>query len=314
MLQHDLFTGRSIQNEQRIAGQLFTCLSSGFCNPQDVDVFVKGYHLNASYFCDSKGVRTRALEELLLCGATIRLRRVQHHFSAWRHLCSEFRSIFGADVWLNAYFSQSGSPGLGRHQDPHHVFAVQCFGKKTWYFSENETNNPLDSIVAGSPQILFVPKGLWHQVHNHSLLSIHLTVGCTTDISLEDRASAFQFIEKSKKSMQQESFSEAMFGEASRIALSLNLSTAYEEAAFLEYSCVGEELGLDKGTFVTEKAFVAALHVLKLLKKERLPVSIIEDGLPRGLILQTLLGLVLAGFLTIVREDGRHIKVISTKD
>ncbi|MEM8541700.1 MAG: cupin domain-containing protein [Pseudomonadota bacterium] len=300
----EVFDGLAFEDELRVAGQMFSCLESDCSSAMQVDVFLDGYHLNLSYYSDEKGVRAAALEDLLLCGATIRLRQVQQNFSAWRAFCSEVSSVLGQDVWLNAYFSQVGSSGLGRHQDPHHVFALQCFGQKRWSLSSSELSEPHHTILADSSCLLYVPKGLWHQVSNCSLLSVHLAIGCKSDLSAEQRSYVFGRMEEAKRAMQSESFADEMLEKTPKISSSLKLSSNYGKATFLERIRDGSASKLDKRLFVTDRAYEAATHVLNLLQSERLPKSVINDGVPRTLHLQVLLGLENAGLLKLTPTEG----------
>ena len=93
-----------------------------------------------------------------------------------------WKSRFPCHVNTNIYISSSTSDAFPLHQDPHHVFVLQLFGKKRWLFSDiqdDETikNSPriISEMVSESGDIIFIPKGVPHQARAIET-SVHVSI------------------------------------------------------------------------------------------------------------------------------------------
>ena len=78
------------------------------------------------------------------------------------------------------------------HQDGHHIFALQSYGRKEWRFWKPSIRQPLghysfpkeappsstpEVLTVNSGQILYIPTGWLHEAETRSDYSIHLTYG-----------------------------------------------------------------------------------------------------------------------------------------
>ncbi len=97
----------------------------------------------------------------------------------------------GARSSANAYVSFGHTSGFGRHNDDHDVIVIQIDGRKKWTFFESphghrharvtETSGPEElkpgeTITVSRGDILFIPKGTWHDVISIGERSLHLTI------------------------------------------------------------------------------------------------------------------------------------------
>ena len=116
--------------------------------------------------------------------------------------------LFGVYSQANVYYSPPAlAAALHAHQDAQSVFVVQCEGRKTWTLLEppvrwklrynqrgkagdtapvGELNRPLEEITLEPGDVLFVPRGLYHQTSTPEggEASLHVTIGAATDTDL----------------------------------------------------------------------------------------------------------------------------------
>ena len=111
--------------------------------------------------------------------------------------CRELETVFRCPVQANIYLSPPESRGFGIHFDTHSVFALQLEGAKHWKIFDEPFPRPLggeqepsqefmarvgrarciyeDDLEKG--ELLYIPRGVLHEVSSGSLPSIHLTFG-----------------------------------------------------------------------------------------------------------------------------------------
>jgi hypothetical protein len=112
----------------------------------------------------------------------------------------------GGKVQANLYCSWKAHPGFGSHFDTHEVFALHIAGEKTWRIYqrhfEDPVNHPsfksfgqefhdrhrgaLTMEVAMRPgDLLYIPRGWYHDALATSAASLHVAFGLTTAIGLD---------------------------------------------------------------------------------------------------------------------------------
>lgn len=126
--------------------------------------------------------------------ATLVLNRVEMHSIEAKRLCAEVGRFVGCATMGNAYVSFGGSGTFGQHWDTHDVFAIQLIGKKRWkvyepthlYPLSHQTSGqahhpcpsqPVLDVVLSAGDVLYVPRGWWHEVTPVDEGSLHLSVG-----------------------------------------------------------------------------------------------------------------------------------------
>lgn len=98
----------------------------------------------------------------------------------------------------NIYCSRGGRQGFRSHFDPHEVFAVQVAGEKRWRIYEGRVENPVkhETFMRRPPgfdeanrkgvllevdmrpgDLLYIPRGQYHDATASSAVSLHVTYG-----------------------------------------------------------------------------------------------------------------------------------------
>lgn len=94
---------------------------------------------------------------------------------------------------FNMYLSSPGRQGRRLHYDTHDVFVFQVEGEKKWTVYEKTDENAIDSrkshmardpdpgsateFLLASGDVLYLPRGFWHDVVPTTEVSLHLTLG-----------------------------------------------------------------------------------------------------------------------------------------
>jgi hypothetical protein len=127
-------------------------------------------------------------------GATLVINRFENHCLRTLALCNEVRDFSGWRTASNAYLSIGGRGTFGRHWDTHDVFAIQLIGRKRWQVYPPTFPLPLDmhpsegsgatcpttpvlDCMLETGDVLYVPRGFWHNVIPTDGPSLHVSVG-----------------------------------------------------------------------------------------------------------------------------------------
>jgi ribosomal protein L16 Arg81 hydroxylase len=145
------------------------------------------------------GLRRRRLipdrfTRLMTGGATLVINRMEVFSVEARRLCAEVERFAGYQTTANGYITFGGRGTFGQHWDVHDVFAFQLIGGKRWkvypptfpYPLSNHTSAQLGQQCPSIPaldcqletgDLLYIPRGWWHQVTPLDQPSFHLSVG-----------------------------------------------------------------------------------------------------------------------------------------
>lgn len=105
----------------------------------------------------------------------------------------------------NLYFSSKRRKGFGAHFDMHDVFALHLIGEKTWRLFENREPHPirhpafaksaeqmeadkgalLQEVVMRPGDILYIPRGQYHDALASDEYALHLAFGVTSVIGVD---------------------------------------------------------------------------------------------------------------------------------
>ena len=114
-----------------------------------------------------------------------------------RELTDMLSQLFAARANANLYCSFGGIQAFASHFDPHEVFALHCEGEKVWRIYENRADAPVGSLGGGEGagqadrvkggrllevtmrpgDLLYIPRGYFHDALASSAASLHLTFG-----------------------------------------------------------------------------------------------------------------------------------------
>jgi len=127
-------------------------------------------------------------------GATLVLNRLEEYSLAAMRLCAEVGRFVGHPTIGNAYLSFGGNGTFGKHWDTHDVFVVQLLGKKRWQvfaptlplplshqtcaaFRGQCSRQPVLDVQLSAGDVLYLPRGWWHQAIPCNSGSFHLSIG-----------------------------------------------------------------------------------------------------------------------------------------
>lgn len=136
----------------------------------------------------------RAFYRYLHGGATLVLNRIENFSLAAQRLCTEVGVYCAQPTMSNAYLTFSGNGTFGKHWDTHDVFAIQLIGKKRWQVFaptlplplSHQTSERSGHVPPTQPvidcelqqgDVLYLPRGWWHQAMPCDAGSFHLSVG-----------------------------------------------------------------------------------------------------------------------------------------
>jgi JmjC domain len=117
--------------------------------------------------------------ELYRGGATIVFQGLHRYHEPVTRFCRELEVELGLPCQVNAYVTPSGAQGLELHDDPHDVFVLQAFGRKSWEIHTapgEEEREPLRAEI-GPGDCIYMPTGTPHAASTQRSPSGHLTVG-----------------------------------------------------------------------------------------------------------------------------------------
>lgn len=122
--------------------------------------------------------------QLIAEDATVVLQSLQHSWPPVARFCQSLHSETGHAVQANCYLTPSGSTALARHADGHEVLVLQVEGSKSW------SVDGLGDLELTPGDVMYIPRGTWHQAAAQDRLSLHLTIGilATTCRSVLHRA------------------------------------------------------------------------------------------------------------------------------
>lgn len=125
-------------------------------------------------------------------GASLVLEEIHKYDRSVGELAAGLAKDIGEPVRVNLYLSQPSRQGYNRHYDTHDVFILQIAGYKGWqvydftveyplFKQKGHHKNPPDELRLGctlSPgDVLYIPRGHWHEATAQVEPSMHLTVG-----------------------------------------------------------------------------------------------------------------------------------------
>lgn len=133
-----------------------------------------------------------AVVEHCQAGATLILEDIDKYDSRVGVLAANLACELGEPTKTNVYLSQPGRPGYNRHYDTHDVFILQIAGFKNWRVFDDPLKFPLfvqkshPTSASETPRlectlspgdVLYVPRGHWHEANAQLEPSLHLTLG-----------------------------------------------------------------------------------------------------------------------------------------
>jgi 50S ribosomal protein L16 3-hydroxylase len=127
-------------------------------------------------------------------GATLVLNGAERHSRRIAALCAAVERFVGFPTRANAYFSCGGDGSFGAHWDTHDVVVAQLVGAKRWKIypptfplplpmhtsresSHRCPGTPVLDIELSPGDVLYLPRGFWHDVRPNPEPSLHVSIG-----------------------------------------------------------------------------------------------------------------------------------------
>lgn len=134
-------------------------------------------------------LKVGALLEALERGGTLVLDRVDELSTEMGSFSAAMMALLEEPVGANCYASFGADDNYGPHWDEHDVFALQMQGEKRWALFPRES--PEEPFLSPRPDtsknayvvtlqegdVLYVPRGCWHEVTGLAKPSLHISVG-----------------------------------------------------------------------------------------------------------------------------------------
>jgi 50S ribosomal protein L16 3-hydroxylase len=174
----------------------------------DVQLFDRGRISEGEFtqWCMTDRAPRRRLDErfraLLAGGATLVLNNLETHCAGARRLTEEVHRFAGFPTGSNAYLSFGGIGSFGAHWDTHDVVVLQLVGRKHWRVGRPTFPLPLPAhtsresgeappalwaldVLLEPGDLLYLPRGWWHEVAPLQEPSLHLSVGIYVPSALD---------------------------------------------------------------------------------------------------------------------------------
>ncbi len=139
-------------------------------------------------------------------GASLLLNDIDQLSPGLKSAAAALETGFGGKVQGNLYCSWKSHPGFGSHYDTHEVFAVHVAGEKTWRLyerpipdviaharfliaddghHERQKGKLTEEVTLTPGDLLYIPRGWYHDALAKSEATIHVALGLTCPIGLD---------------------------------------------------------------------------------------------------------------------------------
>ncbi len=154
---------------------------------------------------------SRKVMDLIRAGASLVLNNIETLHPCCLAVAETIGRSLGAKVSANLYCSWQQHQAFDSHYDRHDVFALHVVGEKRWQVYEGCLDNPIEhatfynlpqaecdrlkgavamDVTMGPGDLLYLPRGQFHDALASTEASIHVTFGCNEPTGL-DWLSAF---------------------------------------------------------------------------------------------------------------------------
>lgn len=137
------------------------------------------------------------VETFLAMGASMVGNSIEEIAPEIKAVTTALAGQFAGRAGANLYASFQGIQAFASHCDLHEVFAIQCEGEKSWRIYANRADHPVEALSGEGAQatidavkgpvlmdvlmkpgdLLYIPRGFYHDALASSAASLHLTFG-----------------------------------------------------------------------------------------------------------------------------------------
>jgi ribosomal protein L16 Arg81 hydroxylase len=110
-------------------------------------------------------------------GQTLHIERIEKLVPALEQLSGQIAEDLKASTKMYAFCSHPNRPGAHLHYDRFDVFVLQIQGYKKWQVQLTRGRKPYLERVLKPGDLLYLPRGHWHQAVASQEQSLHLTLG-----------------------------------------------------------------------------------------------------------------------------------------
>lgn len=148
----------------------------------------------------------RQLTELMRQGAALVLENIDTLWPPVRDAVRAVEAALGGKAAANLYCSWKARQGFDSHYDRHDVYALQIIGEKRWRIYEGRAETPIEhpafrnipqadydrmkgrvaeEITAKPGDLLYLPRGQFHDAIATDMASIHIPISCTEPTGID---------------------------------------------------------------------------------------------------------------------------------
>jgi bifunctional lysine-specific demethylase and histidyl-hydroxylase MINA len=146
------------------------------------------------------------VRDWIALGATVMLAAVDSLVPGLRAVTGAIEQATGGDADTNLYLSLRGRQGFGSHFDRHDVYVLQTYGEKEWQIYQSHFDAPVEhplfsdlgqtfhethkgevshAVTLTPGDLLYIPRGWYHDAVASSRISLHLTIGVNEPVGLD---------------------------------------------------------------------------------------------------------------------------------
>jgi hypothetical protein len=127
----------------------------------------------------ARGIQHLAIREKLLelyaDGCTLVVNQMEALVPALTASCRALTRELGFPTQMNVYITPRDSAGFSRHSDEHDVMILQVAGSKAWRVYSSDAAPVQIDLKSGD--LLYIPRGMFHDGRSCGEDSIHITLG-----------------------------------------------------------------------------------------------------------------------------------------
>ncbi|MFN7709508.1 MAG: JmjC domain-containing protein [Holosporales bacterium] len=232
------------------------------------------------------------LHSLMAEGATLVWNDVANLHSEIMAFATSLATSLRGRVQANLYASQEGQQGFQSHFDVHDVFAVHLVGEKTWRLYQGREDLPIShpryhqldqayfdahkgevlaEVTLKPGDLLYLPRGTYHDALATSGVSLHIAFGLTTPLGLDVISALFEALVSlpwGRQSLPEDPHEHAAFlREGTQIIQDLMTSSAFrQQLIHLQHQLIAPQAA-EKREDTSSETYSLSVENLKVIQR-----------------------------------------------